>query len=88
MRYLDVAQAQLHLDEMDGVLGIHNARRALATAEEAVVKAHQAETEAQAIAQSASSEVRMRGSRLEPNARPLSERKPRPRRSGSVRHGQ
>jgi hypothetical protein len=87
LRYLDVAQAQLHLDEMDEVLGIHNARRALATAEEEVVKAHQAQTEAQAIAQSASSEVRLRGSRLKPNARPVSERKPMPRQSASLRQG-
>jgi hypothetical protein len=42
MRYLDVAHAQLLLDEMNGVPGIHDARRALATAEEEVAKAYQA----------------------------------------------
>jgi hypothetical protein len=57
MRYLDVAQAQLLLDEMEGVPGIHNARRALATAEEEVAKAHQAQTEAQTVVQSANLEV-------------------------------
>jgi hypothetical protein len=36
MRYLDVAQAQLLLDEMDGVPGIHDARRALINAQNAV----------------------------------------------------
>jgi hypothetical protein len=45
MRYLDVAHAQLLLDEMDQVPGIYHARRALATAEEEVAKAHQAQTE-------------------------------------------
>ena len=41
MRYLDVAQAHLLLEEMDGEPGIHMARRSLATAEEEVAKAHQ-----------------------------------------------
>jgi hypothetical protein len=45
MRYLDVAHAQLLLDEMDQVPGIHHARRAVATAEEEVAKAHQNQTE-------------------------------------------
>ena len=36
MRYLDVAQAQLLHDDMDGVLGIHNARLALINAQNAV----------------------------------------------------
>ena len=57
MRYLDVAQAHLLLEEMDGVPGIHKARRSLATAEEVVAKAHQAQTKAKAVVQSASSEV-------------------------------
>ena len=57
MRYLDVAQAHLLLEEMDGLPGIHNARRSLAIAEEEVAKAHQAQTDAQAIVQSAGSEV-------------------------------
>jgi hypothetical protein len=85
MRYLDVAQAQLLLDEMDRVPGIQSARRALATAEEEVAKAHQAQTEAQAVVQSASSEVMLSGSRLKPNARRVSERKPMPRRATRVR---
>ena len=75
MRYLDVAQAHLLLQEMDGVPGIDNARRSLATAEEEVAEAHQAQTEAQAVLQSAGSEVMLRGSRLKPNARRVSERK-------------
>ena len=87
MRYLDVAQAQLLLDEMEGVPGIHNARRALATAEEEVAKAHQAQTEAQTVVQSASSEVMLSGSRLKPNARRVSKRKSVPRRPASVRQG-
>ena len=70
MRYLDVAQSHLLLEEMDGVPGIHNARRSLATAEEKVAKAHQARTEAQAAVQNASSEVMWIGSRLKPDARP------------------
>ena len=57
MRYLDVAQAHLLLEEMDGVPGIHNARRSLVTAEGEVARAHQAQTEAKAVVQSASSEV-------------------------------
>jgi hypothetical protein len=79
MRYLDVAHAQLLLDEMDGVPGIHDARRALATAEEQVAKAYQAQTETQAVVQSASSEAMLCGSRLKPNARPVSQRKAIPR---------
>jgi hypothetical protein len=43
MRYLDVAQAQLLLNEMDEVPGIYDARRALAIAEEEVAKVHQAQ---------------------------------------------
>ena len=66
MRYLDVA-AHLLLEEMDGVPGIHNARRSLATAEGEVAKAHQAQTEGQAVVQSASSEVMWIGSRLLPS---------------------
>ena len=66
MRYLDVAQEQLLLNEMDRVPGIHNARRALATAEEEVAKAHQAQTESQAVVQSANAEVMLSGSRLKP----------------------
>jgi hypothetical protein len=79
MRYLDVAHAQLLLDEINGVPGIHDARRALATAEEEVAKAYQAQTETQAVVQSASSEVMSCGSRLKPNARPASQRKSMPR---------
>src|SRR5215510_2554403 len=85
MRYLDVAQAQLLIDEMDGVPGIHDARRAIATAEEEVAKAHQTQAEAQAVAQSASSEVRLRDSTLKPNPRPMSERKPMSRRPANMR---
>jgi hypothetical protein len=70
MRYLDVAQAHLFLEEMDGVPRIHSARRSLAKAEEEVAKAHQAQTEAQAIVQSASSERMLIRSRLKkPNSR-------------------
>jgi rubrerythrin len=75
MRYLDVAQAHLLLEQMDGVPRIRNARRSLAMAEEEVAKAHQAQTEAQAVVQSAGSEVMLIGSRLKPNARRVSERK-------------
>jgi hypothetical protein len=56
MRYLDVAQAQLLLDEMNGVPEIHKARQALVTAEKAVAKAHHAQAKAQAVEQSARSE--------------------------------
>ena len=86
MRYLDVAQAHLLLEEMDGVPGIHMARRSLATAEEEVAKAHQAQTEAQAVVQSASSKVTWIGFRLKPNARSVNERKVVPRRPASVWH--
>ena len=81
MRYLDVAQAHLFLEEMDGVPRIHSARRSLAKTEEEVAKAHQAHIEAQAIVQSATSEGELMRSRLKrPNSRRVSERKLAPRR--------
>ena len=85
MRYLDVAHAQLLLDEMDRVPGIHNARRALATAEVEVAKAHQAQTEAQAVVESASSEVMVSGPALQRNARRARRREPVPRRATGPR---
>ena len=75
MRYLDVAQAHLLLEEMDGVPGIHKARRSLATAEEVVAKAHQAQTKAKAVVQSERSKVMWIGFRLKANPRRVSERK-------------
>jgi hypothetical protein len=81
IRYLDVAQAHLLLEEMDGVPEIDSARRSLAKAEEEVAKAHQAQTEAQAVARSTRSKRVSTGSRLKkPNARHASERKRAPRR--------
>jgi hypothetical protein len=42
LRYLDVAQEQLLLDDMDGVPRIHNARVALVNARNAVTESLQA----------------------------------------------
>jgi hypothetical protein len=74
--------AHLLHEELDGVPRIHSARRLLAKAEEEVAKAHQAQTEARAAVQSASSEEMLIGSCLKkPNARRASERKLALRRS-------
>lgn len=75
MRYLDVAHAQLLIDEMDQVPGIHNARRALSAAEEEVAKAHEAQVKAQAR-RSANSRFTVICPVSKPNTQTLAKRKP------------